>query len=191
MGRLLRAACRAPSVGYMQPWNFLLLRDPETRLRVRDAFLRANAEAAALFPEDRRALYTSLKLEGITESSWNVVVTCNRQRSGPVVLGRTHQPDMDIYSVVCAVHTFWLAARAEGVGVGWVSIFQPEPVLATLGIPADEVLIAYLCVGYPEGGFAAEPELKTAGWLDEVPWRDVVYSETWGRRAEGLGEGGN
>jgi 5,6-dimethylbenzimidazole synthase len=181
--RLLGAACQAPSVGYMQPWNFLLIRSLETRRQVRDAFARANAEAAARFPEDRRPLYTSLKLEGIVESSWNVVVTCDRQRSGPVVLGRTHQPDMDLYSVVCAVHNFWLAARAEGVGVGWVSIFDADEVKNLLGIPAAEVLIAYLCVGYPEGEFAPQPELKTAGWLPEVALSEIVFAEHWGQRA--------
>src|SRR5262249_45069693 len=108
--RLLGAAAQAPSVGYMQPWNFLLLHDPHVRQDIHQAFLRANAEAEALFPPGRREQYAGLKLEGIREAPLNLCVTCDRSRFGPVVLGRTCQPDMDLYSTVCAVQNFWLAA---------------------------------------------------------------------------------
>lgn len=179
--RLLHAASHAPSVGYSQPWNFIAVRDGEVRRQVHDAFLRANAEAQRMFPDERQARYAALKLEGIRESALNLAVTCDRRRFGPVVLGRTHQPDMDLYSAVCAVQNLWLAARAEGVGVGWVSIIKPEELSAILDLPEGVVLVAYLCVGYTDG-FAAEPELKTAGWLPEVPLEELVFHERWGTR---------
>jgi 5,6-dimethylbenzimidazole synthase len=180
--RLLRAAAQAPSVGYSQPWNFLVIRDPAVRRQVHAAFLRANAEAQALFPPQRQDRYAALKLEGIREAGLNVCVACDRGRFGPVVLGRTCQPDTDLYSAACAVQNLWLAARAEGVGVGWVSILRPEDLSALLGLPAGVVPVAYLCVGYCEA-FVAEPELKAAGWLPEVPLEELVFYDRWGRRA--------
>jgi 5,6-dimethylbenzimidazole synthase len=179
--RLLRAAACAPSVGYMQPWNFVLIRDEQVRRQVHRAFLRANAAAEALFPPGRRDLYAALKLEGILDSPLNVCVTCDRGRFGPVVLGRTCQPDTDLYSSVCAVQNFWLAARAEGVGVGWVSIIEPGELRRLLGLPEAVVPVAYLCVGYTDA-FAAEPELKTLGWLPEVPLEELVFLDHWGNR---------
>jgi 5,6-dimethylbenzimidazole synthase len=183
--RLLRAAAQAPSVGYSQPWNFLLVRDREVRARAHAAFLRANARARELFPPERRDRYAALKLEGILDAPLNVCVTCDRSRFGPVVLGRTCQLDTDLYSAVCAVQNLWLAARAEGVGVGWVSIIEPDDLRAVLGLPAAVVPVAYLCVGYAES-FPPEPELKTAGWLPEVPLEGLVFLDSWGRRPESL-----
>jgi 5,6-dimethylbenzimidazole synthase len=182
--RLLRAAAHAPSVGYMQPWNFLLVRDRAVRAQVHEAFRAANAEAERLFPPERRDRYAALKLEGILDSALNVCVTCDRGRFGPVVLGRTCQPDMDLYSAVCAVQNFWLAARAEGVGTGWVSIIKPEDLRRILRLPDGVVPVAYLCVGYTDG-FADEPELKTRGWLPEIPLGELVFYEHWGNRAGG------
>lgn len=179
--RLLEAAAHAPSVGYMQPWNFLVVRDGGVRRQVHEAFGRANAAARELFPPEWRDRYAALKLEGILDSALNVCVTCDRGRFGPVVLGRTCQPDMDLYSAVCAVQNFWLAARAEGVGVGWVSIVRPEDLVRILALPEGVVPVAYLCVGYTDG-FAAEPELKTAGWLPAVPLAELVYYDRWGNR---------
>src|SRR5262249_30904330 len=151
IARLLTAAHHAPSVGFMHPWNFLLVRSVEVRRRIHAAFELANARAAAAFDADgdraRGALYRSLKLEGILESPLNLCVTCDRLRHGPVVLGRTSQPEMDLYSTVCAVENLWLAARAEGVGVGWVSILDPADLRAILGIPEAIVPVAYLCLG--------------------------------------------
>src|SRR5947209_16666978 len=147
VARLLAAAHRAPSVGFMQPWNFLLVRSEATRARVKAAFDRANAEAAAQFAGERGDRYRSLKLEGIVDSPLNVCVTCDRTRHGPVVLGRTAQPETDLYSTVCAVQNLWLAARAEGVGVGWVSIIEIDELRAILGIPPHVVPVAYLCLG--------------------------------------------
>ncbi|HLB30836.1 MAG TPA: 5,6-dimethylbenzimidazole synthase, partial [Gammaproteobacteria bacterium] len=122
LSRILHAAHHAPSVGFMQPWNFLIIRDAGVKQQIHAAFAEAHAEAAVMFPQDKQATYRKLKLEGILESPVNICVTCDRSRTGPVVIGRTHQRIMDLYSSVCAVQNLWLAARAENLGVGWVSI---------------------------------------------------------------------
>ena len=179
MLRLLTAAAHAPSVGYMQPSNFLVIRNMEVRQKIHRAFVKANTEAQAMFPPDRRDEYAKLKLQGILESGLNLCITCDRSRSGPVVLGRTCQSDMDIYSTVCAVQNLWLAARAEGIGVGWVSILKLEDVKRILDLPENVVPIAYLCIGYTDV-FAAEPELKTYGWLPEIPLKEMVFYDRWG-----------
>src|SRR5205823_4176767 len=153
--------------GYMQPWNFLVLQAESVRRQIHQAFLQANARAQEMFPPERRDRYAALKLEGILESALNLCVTCDRSRSGPVVLGRTCQPDMDLYSTVCAVQNLWLAARAEGVGVGWVSIIHAEELSRLLGLPAHVVPMAYLCAGYADE-FPPEPELQKAGWLPRL-----------------------
>ena len=180
--RILRAASQAPSVGYSQPWNFLLIHSPEVRRQVHRAFVEANQEAERAVPAGARGLYASLKLEGILESALNVCVTCDRSRFGPVVLGRTCQPDTDLFSTACAVQNLWLAARVEGVGVGWVSIVKPDDLRRILELPEAVVPVAYLCVGYTES-FAAEPELKSQGWLPEVPLAELVYYDRWGCRS--------
>lgn len=178
--RILQAAAHAPSVGYMQPWNFLIIRDANVRKEIHDAFMVANNEAKEMFEGERKDAYAALKLEGITESALNICITCDRSRFGKVILGRTHQPDMDLYSSVCAVQNLWLAARAEGVGVGWVSIIKPEDLRSILRLPENVVPIAYLCVGYTDV-FANEPELKTYGWLPEIPLEELIFYDIWGK----------
>jgi 5,6-dimethylbenzimidazole synthase len=180
--RLLRAASQAPSVGYMQPWNFIIIREDQLRHQVHQAFLQANAAALEQFPAERRPTYAALKLEGILDSALNLCVTCDRSRFGPVVLGRTCQPDMDLFSTVCAIQNLWLAARAEGIGVGWVSILRPEDLRRILVLPETVVPIAYLCLGHT-ASFATEPELKSLGWLPEVPLEELVFHERWGNRS--------
>lgn len=181
LSRILTAAHHAPSVGFMQPWNFLVVRSPETKRRVQGAFAKAHAEAAGMFEGDKRATYQKLKLEGIIESPVGICITCDRERTGPVVVGRTHMKTMDLYSSVCAVQNLWLAARAEGLGVGWVSIFHQADLQEVLGIPKGITPIAYLCVGYVSH-FHAKPELETAGWLPRLPIEDLVYFDQWGQR---------
>jgi 5,6-dimethylbenzimidazole synthase len=178
--RLLNAAHHAPSVGFMQPWDFIVIRDPEVKARVHDAFVKANAEAAAMFAGERRALYSRLKLEGIMAAPVNICITCDRARTGPVVLGRTHQPEMDLFSTVCAAQNLWLAARAENIGVGWVSIVAYDDLRAALRIPANIQPVAYLCLGYVSE-FFDRPELETAGWNRRMPLADVVRFDGWGR----------
>jgi 5,6-dimethylbenzimidazole synthase len=180
--KILDAAMQAPSVGYMQPWNFILIQDMNVRRKVHASFLKANEEAKKLFPGEKGEKYASLKLEGLLESALNICVTCDRNRFGPVGLGRTCQPEMDLYSTVCAVQNLWLAARCEGIGVGWVSIIKPEELPPILGLPEGVVPIAYLCVGYTEA-FAIEPELKTAGWNPQIPTSELVFWDQWGQRS--------
>lgn len=179
LARLINAAHHAPSVGFMQPWNFLLIKNPQTKRQIHDLFAEANAEAAEMFEPEKSAIYRRLKLEGILESPVNMVITCDRDRAGPVVVGRTHDKAMDLYSSVCAVQNLWLAARAEGVGVGWVSIFNKKGLKQALGLPASVTPVAYLCIGYVEH-FYAEPELKVAGWRDRLPIEQLVYFDQWG-----------
>ncbi|WJH40142.1 5,6-dimethylbenzimidazole synthase [Aliirhizobium terrae] len=179
--RLLEAAHSAPSVGFMQPWNFVLIRDEAVRLAAWEAFSKANAEAEAMFPEHRRDLYRGLKLEGIRKAPLSICVTCDPDRAGPVVLGRTHNPRMDSYSAVCAVQNLWLAARAEGIGVGWVSIFHDADVRALLGIPDRIEIVAWLCLGYVDELYS-EPELAIKGWRQRLPLEELVFKDGWGRR---------
>ncbi len=178
LSRVLYAAHHAPSVGFMQPWNFVVVRDDEVKQKVHTAFTKAHAEAADMFEKEKSDTYRKLKLEGIKESPVNICITCDRSRTGPVVIGRTAINTMDLYSSVCAVQNFWLAARAEGLGVGWVSIVKQKELQEALAIPKDIVPIAYLCVGYVSH-FYQEPELKTAGWLDRMPLDELVYFDQW------------
>ncbi|WP_105382520.1 5,6-dimethylbenzimidazole synthase [Neorhizobium alkalisoli] len=180
VGRLLGAAHAAPSVGFMQPWNFILVHDPEVREAAWQAFSRANEEAAEMFPEERRDIYRSLKLEGIRKAPLSICVTCDPDRAGPIVIGRTHDPRMDTYSTVCAVQNLWLAARAEGVGVGWVSIFREADLRALLGIPEKIQIVAWLCVGYVDRLYQ-EPELAVKGWRQRLLLEDLVFNDQWGR----------
>ncbi|WKL40579.1 5,6-dimethylbenzimidazole synthase [Sinorhizobium meliloti] len=181
IARLLGAAHQAPSVGFMQPWNFVLVRQDETREKVWRAFQRANDEAAEMFSGERQAKYRSLKLEGIRKAPLSICVTCDRTRGGAVVLGRTHNPQMDLYSTVCAVQNLWLAARAEGVGVGWVSIFHESEIKAILRIPDHVEIVAWLCLGFVDKLYQ-EPELAAKGWRQRLPLEDLVFEEGWGLR---------
>jgi len=179
LARILSAAHAAPSVGLMQPWSFVLIRDRATRERVHARFSARNVEAAAMFEGERAEKYRAMKLEGILTAPLNICVTCDRSRGGPVVLGRTHQRDTDLYSTVCAVQNFWLAARAEGVGVGWVSIFEPDDLKPVLGVPEYVAIVAYLCVGYVDRLYE-RPELEARRWATRLPLSDVVCDERWG-----------
>lgn len=162
----------------MQPWNFLLIRSPEVKQQVHQLFSMANREAAEMFEGAQRQTYSSLKLEGILESPVNLLVTCDRERAGPVVIGRTHDMAMDVYSSVCAVQNLWLAARAEGIGVGWVSIFNRRKLKDLLTLPSQVIPVAYLCIGYVEH-FFDRPELESAGWRPRLPLQDLVFFDQW------------
>ena len=175
--RVLDAAHHAPSVGFMQPWNFILIRSRATRDRVKDLFERERQAAACFYDEPRRSQYLSLKLEGILESPLNICITCDPTRAGEV-LGRNSMPETDVYSTCLAVATLWLAARAEGLGVGWVSILKASWLRPILAIPPHVIPVAYLCVGYPEQ-FEDEPLLQTTGWRDRLPLDSVVSNERW------------
>lgn len=177
--RILTAAHHAPSVGFMQPWNFLVIRKTAIKQQIAAIFAEANAEAAQMFDAERQAQYRSLKLQGILSAPINICVTCDRDRAGPVVLGATHMKDMDVFSTVCAVQNLWLAARAEGIGVGWVSILKEEQVKAVLRIPESIRIVAYLCLGRVAELFQT-PELEQRGWRKRLPLSELIYDEVWG-----------
>lgn len=189
LSRLLIAAHYAPSVGFMQPWSFLVIKNQETKQKVHTLFDKAHKEAADMFDGEKREVYKSLKLEGILESPVNLVITCDRDRAGPVVVGRTHIKSMDLYSSVCAVQNLWLAARTEGIGVGWVSIFDQPRLQELLNIPKRVVPIAYLCLGYVDH-FFDKPELETAGWRPRLPLEELLHFDEWqgepGEQDQGL-----
>jgi 5,6-dimethylbenzimidazole synthase len=176
--KLLQAAHHAPSVGFMQPWNFILIREAEQKQKIWEAFDRANKEAAEMFDADRQSLYQKLKLEGILKSPLNICITCDRSRGGEVILGRTHNPQMDLYSTVCAVQNLWLAARAEGIGMGWVSIYHDAELKELLGIPEEIEIIAYLCLGYVDSLYE-EPELQVKGWRQRLELSDLISEGRW------------
>lgn len=188
LARVLTAAHHAPSVGFMQPWDFVIVRSPAVRARIHADFLAAHGEAEQMFDAGKRATYRNLKLEGILESPLNLCITCDRRRHGPVVIGRTHIGAMDVYSAVCAVQNLWLAARAEGLGVGWVSILHEQALREALGIPPEIIPIAYLCIGYVRD-FHARPELEAAGWLKRVPLPELLHFDGWQGQVDAAGEG--
>ncbi|MEV0797160.1 5,6-dimethylbenzimidazole synthase [Kribbella sp. NPDC050281] len=181
LGRVLEAAHRAPSVGLSQPWDFLLIRDVATRRKVHDLASTQRDAFAASLPSDRRQSFDGLKIEAILDTPLNIAVTCDPGRGGRHVLGRHADPRTTWFSVAIAIQNLWLAARAEGLGVGWVSFFEPAEVAAVLDLPAHIELVGYLCVGYVEG-FAAAPELVRTGWAARRPLAWAVHQEEWGRR---------
>ncbi|HEY4033029.1 MAG TPA: 5,6-dimethylbenzimidazole synthase [Ktedonobacteraceae bacterium] len=179
---ILRAAHHAPSVGFMQPWNFVLIREQSTKQQVSALFERENALAAAVYGGERQQLYRSLKLAGILESPLNLCVTCDPTRGGAHVLGRHTIRETDVYSTAAAVENLWLAARAEGIGVGWVSILNNEDLKSILQLPSHIIPVAYLCLGYVDS-FGNEPELQKAGWARRQPLANLVYYEQWGQQS--------
>jgi nicotinate-nucleotide--dimethylbenzimidazole phosphoribosyltransferase len=182
LARVLDAAHHAPSVGFMQPWTFIVISDHQTRLRVRDLYERERVAAAQFFDEPRRTQYLSFKLEGILDAPLNVCITCDPTRAGSTVLGRNSMPETDLYSTCCAIENLWLAARAEGIGVGWVSILKLPQLREILNIPHHVVPVAYLCLGYPTQ-FLKQPELERAGWRSRQPLGEIIHYEAWGRLA--------
>ncbi len=168
IGEILDAACLSPSVGNSQPWRFVAVDDPVRRQAIEDDFGTANSQALQSYDGDRAKLYASLKLAGLREAPVHLAVFCNEDTSSGDGLGRRTMPEMLQYSAVIAVHTLWLAARARGLGVGWVSILQPENVKRILDVPDPWRLIAYLCIGYPREEHI-DPELVRHGWQDADP----------------------
>ena len=183
--RILDAAHHAPSVGLMQPWNFIVIRDPKIRQRTYSAFQQAAIKEEALLPIEQRAHYRSLKLEGILKAPLNICVTCDRSRGGEVGLGRTQQPDTDLLSTACAVQNLWLSARVEGIGVGWVSILSVEDIREILNIPDHIVIVAYLCVGYVDKAFL-RPELEVRRWSSRLSLDELVFEDGWGKKPTNL-----
>jgi len=181
LNQILLAAHHAPSVGFMQPWNFILITDHEKKKSVKKSFVEARAEEAELFAGQKRELYDSLKLEGIMEAPLNVLVTCERHRTGETGLGRSSQENMDIYSTVCAIQNMWLAARIEGIGMGWVSIINHHHLKQIFMLPENVEPVAYLCLGYVDN-FSDKPKLEEVGWEERLNLEDLVFKNSWGQR---------
>ncbi|MGA5870827.1 nicotinate-nucleotide--dimethylbenzimidazole phosphoribosyltransferase [Streptomyces cinereoruber] len=180
--RVLEAAHTAPSVGHSQPWDFVVIRSAETRQTMHELAQRQREAYAKSLPKARAKQFKELKIEAILDTPVNIVVTADPTRGGRHTLGRYTQPQMAPYSSALAVENLWLAARAEGLGVGWVSFFDEREMVRALGLPEHLEVVAYLCVGYVDE-FPEEPELMQAGWSKRRPLAWVVHEETYGRRA--------
>jgi 5,6-dimethylbenzimidazole synthase len=174
--QILEAALYAPSVGYSQPWQFIVIDDQLIKQKVFNSFTEENNHARTLFSGKKKQSYSQLKLEGILESPINIAVFY--QPSEKVVLGQTSMSDMGRFSVVCAIQNMWLMARSLNVGIGWVSIVDPEKVKTAVNAPKNSELIAYLCVGYVNE-FLDEPELKSKKWEEEKQKEDIVFKNTF------------
>jgi 5,6-dimethylbenzimidazole synthase len=183
LDRLLAAAHSAPSVGLMQPSRFIVVRDLAVRTTIHGIFRDANADAVATYTGEQRERYAALKLEGILEAPQNLCVLCDPTSSRGHKLGRHAMPETAVYSTVCAIQNLWLAARTEGVGVGWVSILDPFRLRSVLNIPEHIVPVAYLCLGYV-AHFASEPELERRGWENRIPLEQVVFYDAYDEVAE-------
>ncbi len=180
LDRLLEAAHHAPSVGYMQPWDFIIIESQEARAAILAMFEQENQKAAERFEGEQKEHYRSLKLQGIMESPLNLCITCDRSRGGPHVLGRNSIVDTDLFSTCLAVQNLWLAARAEGIGVGWVSILDQAQLSAVLSLPEHVYPLAYLCLGYVSE-FLDQPELEAKGWRSRLPLSELLHGDKWGQ----------
>ena len=181
LGRVLAAAHQAPSVGFSQPWDFIVITDRAQRERVAGLARRNRDGYAAGLPGARSRAFADLKVESILDTPVNIVVTCDATRGGRHTLGRHSQPETAAFSSVLAVSNLWLAARAEGIGVGWVSFFDERELAAELGLPAHLEVVAYLCAGYVRE-FAPEPELEATGWARRRPVAWAVHEGAFGQR---------
>ncbi|MEU9403952.1 nicotinate-nucleotide--dimethylbenzimidazole phosphoribosyltransferase [Streptomyces sp. NPDC048242] len=180
--RVLEAAHTAPSVGHSQPWDFVVIKSADTRRAMHDLAMSQREAYAQSLPKGRAKQFKEMKIEAILDTPVNIVVTADPTRGGRHTLGRHTQPQMAPYSSALAVENLWLAARAEGLGVGWVSFFDEREMVRALGLPEHLEVVAYLCVGYVDE-FPDEPELMQAGWSKRRPLSWVVHEETYGRRA--------
>jgi nicotinate-nucleotide--dimethylbenzimidazole phosphoribosyltransferase len=176
--RILTAAHLAPSVGHSQPWRFIVVSDPATRDRAaRMADEQRLRQARHLEPDAARRLL-DLQLEGIREAPLGVVVACDRRTPAGGVLGRATFPDADLWSCACAIQNLWLAARAEGLGVGWVTLFDQQDLEALVGVPEGVVTLGWLCLGWPDERPPA-PGLERAGWSSRQPVDEMIFAERW------------
>ncbi len=171
--RLLEAASLAPSVGLSQPWRLVIVDDVKRREAVRENFRRCNDAARARYSDEKAEHYANLKLSGLEEAPLQIAVFADRNTVIGSFLGRATMPETIEYSVIGAIHTMWLVARAEGVGLGWVSILEPQRLALDLDVPQDWHFVGYLCVGYPQAENDA-PELEREGWEKRVPIASLV-----------------
>ncbi|BCU70433.1 5,6-dimethylbenzimidazole synthase [Stygiolobus caldivivus] len=183
LAKILLAAHLAPSVGYSQPWNFIIIKDVEKRSKIKELVQIERENFRKKLDEERKRIFDNIKIEAILDTPINLAVTCDPKRFGPNVLGRTTMPELCQYSTVLAIENLWLAATAEGIGVGWVSFFKKDDVKKILSIPEHVDLVAYLTLGYVNK-FPEKPELEEKGWLTRVPLEELVYEDFFGNRPE-------
>jgi 5,6-dimethylbenzimidazole synthase len=182
LGRILGAAHTAPSVGLSQPWDFVLVRDVDTRTAFCEHVQAERQIFASQLDREQASTFSRIKVEGVLESSLGVVVTYDPQRGAPAVLGRHTIADAGLYSVGLAIQNLWLAATAEGLGVGWVSFYREQFLRELLGIPTYVRPVAWLCLG-PITALQATPDLERHGWRHCTPLAEVVHEERYGRPA--------
>ncbi|WP_299778785.1 5,6-dimethylbenzimidazole synthase [uncultured Formosa sp.] len=176
LDKILFAGVNAPSVGFSQPWEFVVINDLDIRNKVKDSFFEENEKAKTLFEGNKIDAYTQLKLEGIIESALNIAVFY--KPSEHPVLGQTAMKEAGVYSVVCAIQNMWLMARALDIGLGWVSILNPDTIKTILKAPKDRQLIGYLCLGHVDE-FYENPELERLQWEKRKNINDVVIKESY------------
>lgn len=179
--RILEAAHQAASVGFMQPWDFILIRSAQRKTRIYRLFQEANARAAKNYQGDRAERYGALKLQGLLDAPVLIAVTCDTCRGGPHVLGRDTIPETDVYSTCLAIQNLWLAACAEGLGVGWVSIVDNDRLSRMLELPEGVIPVATLCLGFPLET-PGRPMLESTGWRQRLDLNGLLHEETWGRQ---------
>ncbi len=179
--KLLKAAHHAGSVGFMQPWNFVVIDDQKVKQKVKQIFKTENERAKKNYAGQKLKKYLCLKLEAIEEAPVNLCITCDPTRGGPHVLGRNSIKETDVYSTCCAIQNLWLAARSEGIGVGWVSIFNNDLLKKVLRIPKHINPIAYLCLGYVSE-FPKKPMLEVEGWAGRKRLEDLIYWNSWDKK---------
>ncbi|WP_086820088.1 5,6-dimethylbenzimidazole synthase [Allokutzneria sp. NRRL B-24872] len=181
LDRVLGAAHAAPSVGLSQPWDFVLVSDRDTRRSFRDHVRAERSVFAASLEGERAETFSRIKVEGVLESTVGVVVTYDADRGSPAVLGRHAIADAGLFSVCLAIQNLWLAATAEGLGVGWVSFYREDFLRRLLGVPQGVRPVAWLCLG-PVERLADTPDLERHGWRSRLPLHDVVHHERYGQR---------
>ena len=181
MDKILMAALHSPSVGYSQPWEFVVIRDRTTREKIKNSFDAENTKASVLFDAEKASKYTELKLEGILESPLNLAVFYKPSKA--VVLGQTSMKEVGLYSVICAIQNMWLMARALNIGLGWVSILDPEKVKKILNAPVENQLVAYLCLGHVNE-FTDKPELEILNWEKRKKMAQVRVEEKYPKQAD-------
>jgi 5,6-dimethylbenzimidazole synthase len=171
--QLIGEACLGPSVGFSQPWRFVIVDEPARRAKIVANFREANREALGSYDGERHALYARLKLAGLEEAPVHLAAFVDEQTNVGHTLGRRSMPETLRYSAVAAVTQMWLAARAQGIGMGWVSILEPAAVAEALDVPAEWALIGYFCLGHPQKP-TTQPELEREGWERRLPVADLI-----------------
>jgi len=174
--QILLAAVNAPSVGFSQPWEFVLVKSHEIKQQIKESFNQENEKASNLFEGEKQTEYNRLKLEGIFEAPLNIAIFYS-QAPKPV-LGQTSMPEVGLYSVVCAIQNMWLMARALNIGMGWVSIIDPEKVKHILKAPEQNKLVGYFCLGYTSQ-FLKQPELELLKWESRKEMSEIIFNDTY------------